>query len=561
MFVCYAHRDSETVYTDLTQLDQLGIKLWYDEGIPAGSTWRAEIASAIRGATKLVFFISEASLESTHCLREVDYALSNDIEIVPVYLDDIALPEDLQLVLNRVQALFRKTDSLYMQHLGSALQNTSKLTPFGRTPKKKRFSTSILLLSLLLALGLPTLFFLLPWGSSLITDQLESKPVTSPNAYNQYLEGIGLLERWDKDDNLDKAIGLFREASELDPNFALAYASLANGLRIRYALTREENWLDEASAFADEAVRLNPGLAPVQIAIGRIHMTRGNVDLAFAALQRAVAIDPNNANANQNMARVFEQLGRMEDAEASLKKAVSLDQEGISAHNAFAHFLLGQGRFEEAIEQWRIVIRLAPDNFAALVNLGSAFSDNGQIEEAITVYQQANEIRPTYMAYSNLGTAYSRREQYPQAVDAYREALAIDDKDWLAWGNLAIVYSWIDPTDQRVNETFEHAIQLAESARQQSARDPYIYSDLALYYAKTGRSELSLQRIGTATTLAPDSGEIQAAAAEVYELLGQREKAIELVRKSIELGYSAQNFEINPELVELLNDLHMQETL
>ncbi len=93
--------------------------LWYDEGISAGSSWRGDIATAIKGAAKFLFYISESSLASSHCLREVDYALSNDIEIIPVYLDDSGLPGELDLVLNRVQALFRETDDLAVLHVGN----------------------------------------------------------------------------------------------------------------------------------------------------------------------------------------------------------------------------------------------------------------------------------------------------------------------------------------------------------------------------------------------------------------------------------------------------------
>jgi len=556
MFVCYAHSDSEIVYTDLKQIHDAGINLWYDEGIQAGSSWRAEIATAIKGATKLIFFISEASLKSSHCLREIDYALGHDIEIVPVYLDDVSLPGELELVLNRVQALFRKTDSLYMQHLLSALQNSTALAPIGRALKKRK--KNIVFVLLILVLGLVILFKWSPWEASLVKEHLTSSPVSAPNAYDRYLAGLDLMERWDKDDNLDTAIGLFREASTLDSSFALAYARLADALRMRYSLTRDENWLDEATENANEAVRLNADLAPVQVALGRIYFVKGNLDLAIASLERAVSIDPNDAIANQVIASIYERLGRIEDAEASFQKALSLDPERISIHDAYAHFLFRQSRFDEAALQWRAVIRLAPDHFAALVNLGSTLNEAGKTAEAITVYQRAIELRPTYMAYSNLGTAYSRGEQYADAVNAYQKAIEIEDTDWLAWGNLAYVYSWMTPKDPRVNETFQHAIELAEAARQENLRDPFVHSDLALYYAKTDQPGLALERLGTAITLSPDSGEIHAAAAEVYEILGQRDKAIEFAQKSLELGYTRQQFRRNPEMSELLLDPRMQ---
>jgi Flp pilus assembly protein TadD len=174
------------------------------------------------------------------------------------------------------------------------------------------------------------------------------------------------------------------------------------------------------------------------------------------------------------------------------------------------------------------------------------------------MYQRAVELKPTYMGYSNLGTAYSRAERYPDAVDAYRKALALDDKDRMVWGNLGYVYSWINGMDQQAAGTFEHAIQLAEAGRKENPRDALLHSDLALYYAKTGQPQLAVQRLRTAITLSPDTGEIQAAAAEVYELMGQRDKGIEFARKALELGFPRQRLQRNPELSRLLADPRMQ---
>ena len=553
VFVCYAHKDASPVYADLIELDQNNINLWYDEGISAGTSWRAEIAGAIKGAKKFLFFISEASLQSSHCLREIDYAINHDIEVVPVYLDDSALPAELELVLNRVHALFRHTDSRYQEHLLEALRVGPRFTPHVR-PKKKSF-VGLGLALLALGAGMTGLYY---WSSSdtaPASRSVAARGIAEPSAYDRYLEGLDLIGRWDQGDNLETAIGLFREATRLDPEFALAFARLANALRIRYALTQDETFLEEASASADEAVRLNADLAPVQVALGRVQLAKGNLDLALSALQRAVSIDTNDAVANQSIAIVYERLGRIEDAEASFQKAVSLDPERIAILDSYGNFLFRQSRFDEAIRQWRTVIRLAPDNFAALVNLGSALSETGRIPEAITMYQRAIALRPSYMVYSNLGTAYARAERYADAVDAYRQALEIESTNWLAWGNLAYMYAWMNGMDAQTVETFERAISLAEAARRQNPRDAFVHSDLALYYAKTDRPALALQRLGTAMTLSPDSGEIQAAGAEVYTLIGEREKAIELARRSLELGYPRQRIQRNPELSDLLADL------
>jgi serine/threonine-protein kinase len=206
------------------------------------------------------------------------------------------------------------------------------------------------------------------------------------------------------------------------------------------------------------------------------------------------------------------------------------------------------------------VIRLAPDHYAAMVNLGFVLTETGRLAEAITMYQRANEIKPSYMAYSNLGTAYSRSNRYDDAINAYKKALEMDDSDWLAWGNLAYVYSWIEGKEFEAGEAFEKAIQLAEAAKKTSPRDPYIYSDLALYYAKTGQSELSVTNLETAMVLVPDSGEILAAAAEAYEVAGNRDKAVELAQKSLAAGFTRQHLQRNHEMADLLADPRMQVT-
>jgi serine/threonine-protein kinase len=389
--------------------------------------------------------------------------------------------------------------------------------------------------------------------------EVRTAVATAPgNAYDRYLEGLELVKRWDKGTNLDDAIRLFHEAAAEDPAFALAFARLADAQRIKYALTRDRTWLDQAGRSADEAVRLNPGLAPVQVALGRLHGMRGSNDLAFAAFERALAIDANDPEANQAIARQYERLGRLEDAEASYRKALSLDPENLSVLDSFANFLFRQGRFEEAIHEWRAVIRLAPDNAAALVNLGSALSETARFAEAITLYERAVSLKPSTMAYSNLGTAYSRAERYPEAAAAYRKALELDGEDWLAWGNLAYVSSWMGGMDAQAVEAFERAIRLAEAERQESPRNASLHSQLALYYAKTGARQLSLQRLSTALTLSPGVGQIQADAAEVYELLGMRDKAVAALRSSLGLGFQRQQLLRNPELSRLLEDARIK---
>jgi tetratricopeptide (TPR) repeat protein len=377
----------------------------------------------------------------------------------------------------------------------------------------------------------------------------------SATVFDKYVQAVDLTKRWDKEGNLEKAIALLTEATKQDPTFALGFARLAEAQRIRSQLTRDKALLETASANAERAVNLNGDLAPVQVVFGRIQTARGNRDLALASFEHALRIDPNDAEANQAIARQYQQLGRVTDAEASYLRAVSLDPDSIFIHDSFANFLFNQGRYRDAVREWQIVVRLAPDNAAAYINLGSALSELGEIAEAVTMFQQAVGLKPNYMAYNNLGTAFSRAMRYPEAAETYRKALALDGKDPMVWGNLAYVYSWMNGKDEEARKMFAQAIELGEAKRKERPSDASVASYLALYYAKTGQQQLALSRLGTALALSPKGSEIQAAAAEVYELLGRRAKALEFARKALALGYPKNRLERNPELAKLLQSM------
>jgi Tfp pilus assembly protein PilF len=550
-FVCYAHSDSESVYADLKFLNNEGVNLWYDEGISAGKSWRAEIAAAIAGAGKLLFFISEESLRSAHCLREVDYALNHDIEIVPVYLEDCVLPAELELGLNRVHALFRHTDARYFEHLLTAMRENTMAVPLHVLKRSRRRHSKLrvaaIVVVVLAAVAWTQRYYWLPENPTPIT-------TSGPSAFDNYLEGIELIERWDQGDNLEQAELLFRKSIDIDPEFALAFARLADTLRIQYALSGDQELLDEAARYANEAIRLDAGLSPVQVALGRVQLMGGSMDLAFAAFERALSIDPNDAVAHQSIAGIYARQGRFEDAESSYRQALALEPDRITILMSYADFLSEQTRFDESIQQYRKVIRLAPDHYAAMVNMAAVLTDTGDISAAVVMYRRAIEIRPSYMGYSNLGTVYTRVERYDDAVNAYKRAIEIDDSDWLAWGNLAFTYTYMGEDESLIQETFEHAIDLAESARQSGPRDSYVHSDLALYYAKTGQTALAVERIETALALDAGNGEILLAAAETHEIIEEREQAVALLQAALDAGVTRQRIQRNPAFADLLAD-------
>ncbi len=86
VFVCYAHRDRQTVYPELVRLRDAEVNVWYDEGISPGSEWTDELAKAIEGCDQFLYFVSPAAVQSENCRSEVRFALNHAKPLVTVWL-------------------------------------------------------------------------------------------------------------------------------------------------------------------------------------------------------------------------------------------------------------------------------------------------------------------------------------------------------------------------------------------------------------------------------------------------------------------------------------------
>jgi TolB-like protein/cytochrome c-type biogenesis protein CcmH/NrfG len=154
VFVCYAHADAAKVYPDIEWLNQQGMNVWYDQGIEPGSNWRSTIGDALLGANHVLFFISERSLASAHCNREINLALDEETKVIPIYLEDTELTSDLKVGLTRIQALFQDRRE-YRQRLLSAVTEdqppTTSRTTALRSVKSRRPVVYVALAAALLA--------------------------------------------------------------------------------------------------------------------------------------------------------------------------------------------------------------------------------------------------------------------------------------------------------------------------------------------------------------------------------------------------------------------------
>lgn len=95
------------MFPELNWLKDLGLNIWFDEGIEAGSEWREEISKAIKHASLFLYFVSPESVQSENCRKEVSLADKEHIPIVAIHLKNTDLPDGLDLTLSDRQAILK----------------------------------------------------------------------------------------------------------------------------------------------------------------------------------------------------------------------------------------------------------------------------------------------------------------------------------------------------------------------------------------------------------------------------------------------------------------------
>jgi len=153
--------------------------------------------------------------------------------------------------------------------------------------------------------------------------------VTDIAAYDLYLQGRH-LRREPRPGNTRKALDLFRQASDADPEFAAAWAAQAAAV-IDLRETQYGGEIPAAEAFAlaqsdiERALALDPLLAEAYVSQSMLDWDRYRFDDALASIDKAIAINPNLAEAHKQRAVVLQTLGRIRDAKRALDTATGLD--------------------------------------------------------------------------------------------------------------------------------------------------------------------------------------------------------------------------------------------
>jgi len=368
----------------------------------------------------------------------------------------------------------------------------------------------------------------------------------TPVLQERYLEAIGLLQRYDRSDAVERAVGILQKLAEEKPSSALVQAALARADLAMYGFTKDRAWADRAIAAGDAARALDPGLAEVDVTTGDIYLATGRAREAIALFRRALEARPGDVSALLGLGRAEEASGDTASAEGAFQRAVQLEP-SFAAFNQLAALYFGLGRYGEAAEVFRKASRAAPDSYSALSNLGGAEAMRCGYPAALDAYRQALALDPKNSdAASNLGLTELWMGREADATKHLELAAELSPRNFVIWGNLGDAYQRSKEAE-KANAAYRRSIELARERLGVNPNDGEALGFLATGLAKTGRAGEAgdpMQRSLAASAKDPVA---YADAATVASLAGRDADALALLRQAVALGYCAEILSQQPE--------------
>ncbi len=282
---------------------------------------------------------------------------------------------------------------------------------------------------------------------------VDARPV-DPQAHNAYLRG---RYHWNKRTAADMTRGMnyFRQAADIDPGYAPAYAGLA------------DSW-NALGWYSDEA-------------------PRDVYPKARAAALRALAIDGGLAEAHISLAvTAFRFDWDWSEAEREFQRGLELHPGYASGHHLYGAYLSAMGRHDEAIAEATRALELDP--FSLIVNtwLGMDFYFARQNDRALQQLRTTAELNPDFVPLQwHVGWLYEKERMYSEALGAYQKAVDLSGRSPLYLASLAQALALTGAREQAQN--------LLDELRKLAERQYVPAYQIAMIYMRLGQKELCFE--------------------------------------------------------------------
>jgi serine/threonine-protein kinase len=383
-------------------------------------------------------------------------------------------------------------------------------------------------------------------------------PGLDGNQQAQYLQAVGLLQRYDRHDAVERAVEILRALAGERPNSAPVQAAFGRASLAMFVFTKDRAWADRAIASADAARTLDPTLPEVDVTVGETLLTTGRAKEAAEAFRHALATNADDFQALLGLGRANEIAGDDAGAVASYRRAIALQPSSFAAYNQLGTFFADRGRWNEAAEMFRRAASLAPDSYRAFSNLGGVSTMRCDFPAAFEAYSKALALRPDNpIAASNLGVTQLWMGRYSEAVASLEVAARYAPKNYQVHANLGDAYRSVKEPEKAA-DAWARSIALAREQLRLNPRDAIAHSYAATGLAKVSHAAEAAEESKQALALDPKEPSIFVDAAVVAALAERTAEALGMLRRAVEAGYCRDIIARQPEFERLRKESGFQ---
>jgi serine/threonine protein kinase/tetratricopeptide (TPR) repeat protein len=341
-----------------------------------------------------------------------------------------------------------------------------------------------------------------------------------------YDQGLYLLRRDRR--SFDEAIALFEQAARLDPRSPLPLAGLVEANVMKFDETHQESRLDDARRSLRAAESLSPDSPRVRMAAGLLKGTASQYEQALEDYRSVQDHEPRNVDVLLRIAGVYDKLQMPSQAIEAYQKAIELDPGYYAGYHGLGVLYYYHGNYTEAARQFQKSIERAPGLFDEYTNLGGTLDELGRDAEAEQALLTSLKLRQTGTALNNMGAmrAYQKRDE--EAAAYYKQAVALDPSEYIYLENLADSYRRLGRV-REANAAYRGAMDLAMKTLKENPRLGYPRGYVAYIAARLGDRKRAEDEIAQALQLSPGETKVVRHAVLTYEVLGQRDRAIQVL--------------------------------
>jgi serine/threonine-protein kinase len=358
----------------------------------------------------------------------------------------------------------------------------------------------------------------------------------------------------------DQAIDGFTEALRRDPKFVRAMAGLTEAYLQKFDFSKDPVWVEKARASSDQALALDAHDFDARMASAAVASTQGRYEDAVAMLRALTRERPTDVEAWIHLGTAYQGEHMMDAAEKAFLKAVDLQPAYVGAQLYIGSFYFHNSKLSEALKAFQHAAKLAPDNYRALNNVAALLIDGeSHRKEAEPFLRHSIEIHPNAVAYNNLATLYCSEGRLREAVVPMERAVAMRGKNASIATGLAEIYSYLPELRSKVPAAAHDAINVAQDALAVNPRDAAARALLASDYALLGEKAAARREIVAALRDGPKDDGVLLRAVIVYELSGDRDRALAAYNLLSNTGSSLADVKWRPELQSLRSDPRFKE--